>query len=366
MVIPVPHRVTTVSALTSAEADSVLVLADAAAAADRIGPLNDDALLSLTPTFGRPTTPVTHLLVREPGGTLSGYAQLDFSHTAQLVVAPNRRRQGIGAALTSTIQAMDPTARFWAFGHLAAAKTFAQHQGFAPARELLQMTRDLRLRPPAPAAAALPVRIRPYQASDTDAILTVNSLAFSSHPEQGRWTRADLNARLAASWFDPQGLLLAEDLTTGSVLGFHWTKIHEAPGREPVGEVYVLAVLPRCARQGLGRALLEAGVDYLSSVGLRYVILYVEGSNERVVRLYDGSGFWVSRRDVLYSPTSVPAPPAAPSAAPTTDARAAPAQPAWPATTNGSSTAQPTPAPQPPTPPPTPPTPQPSTWPTTT
>ncbi len=44
---------------------------------------------------------------------------------------------------------------------------------------------------------------------------------------------------MAEPWFDPAGLLLAED-ADGTLLGFHWTKRHD----ERLGEVYVVGISP--------------------------------------------------------------------------------------------------------------------------
>src|SRR5581483_4668984 len=118
--------------------------------------------------------------------------------------------------------------------------------GLSQIRELFQLRRPLEpaTLPPEP---ALPpdVVVRAFEPGlDEDAWLALNAAAFATHPEQGRWTRADLDARIAEPWFDPAGFFLAA--RDDELLAFHWTKIH--PGG--LGEVYVLGVSP--AAQGLG------------------------------------------------------------------------------------------------------------------
>src|SRR5690606_10535850 len=111
------------------------------------------------------------------------------------------------------------------------------------------------------------VRLRPFRpGADEPAWRSLNARAFADHPEQGRWTLADLRLRMAEPWFDPAGFLLAERETDGRLLGFHWTKVHakdpSSTGGEPapIGEVYVLGVDPQAQGLGLGRALTLAGL----------------------------------------------------------------------------------------------------------
>ncbi|MFT3860445.1 mycothiol synthase [Micropruina sp.] len=267
--------------VSSADVAQVQALLAAALAADHEQPLNEAATIALTSADAE----VDHHV--EYAGQLVGYAQGDRRHgTAQLVVHPQHRRRGIGTRLLRATAGLP----VWAFGDLAAAHGFATAQGLTERRRLLIMQRPL----DPPTSLADP-DIRPFDLdTDADELLALNAAAFAWHPEQRHFSRADLEARMAESWYDPQGLLVATD--PAGLTGFHWTKRHP-DGR---GEVYILATHPRAQGTGLGRRLLAAGLNHLAAGGSATVHLYVEASNTRAVELYDRAGFAVVHSDVLY------------------------------------------------------------------
>ncbi len=278
----------TLTTLAPAQSDAVLALVEAAEATDAVPPLNEEARLQLR------GDDALHWLASENGRTV-GYATWQPGNaTGQLVVHPDRRRRGHGRALWAALAGATGAPAVWAFGDLPPARGFAASQGLRAARGLHIMERTLEEgEPPTPPEG---VTLRGFTDADADAFLAVNAAAFAGHPEQGHFGAADLAARQAEGWWDPAGLILAEDAS--GVVGFHWTKRHDAT----TGEVYVLGVHPRAAGRKLGGLLLDAGLAHLAAGGLTRVILYVDAGNAPAVALYERSGFTIVHTDTLYRP----------------------------------------------------------------
>lgn len=279
------------------DVEQVLALAARAEAADSVGPLSEHARLHLVRGGG------PDLVTRTPRGQVAGYAHLDGAD-AELVVDPDQRRHGHGRALLAELERLvgpgTDGPRVWAHGDRPAAAGLAAAAGYRKVRELWLMQRSLT--DPLPATKPLEgLRLRAFRpGQDEDAWLSVNARAFAHHPEQGGWTRTDLAERESSDWFDPAGLLIAED-TSGTVAGFHWTKEHRDPGTEPIGEVYVLAVDPAYQGRGLAPALTVAGLEHLRSRGLAAVLLYVDGDNAPAIATYRKLGFERVALDVMYA-----------------------------------------------------------------
>ncbi len=256
------------------------------------------------------------------GPDVAGYSYLGAPDQAghrggELVVHPAHRRRGLGLALAkAAVAAASPLpVRIWAHGDLPAAARLADAAGFTRVRALYQMRRSLREPVPEPRLPA-GITLRTFvPGQDEGEWLAVNAAAFASHPEQGAWTRVELEHREAQPWFDPAGFFLA--MRDGHLAGFHWTKVHgqgPAPaGSGPAGpdgrtgEVYVVGVHPKEQGTGLGRALTLAGLVYLRSREIPEVMLYVDGENTAAIRLYESLGFAHARADVMYEHAAVPA-----------------------------------------------------------
>jgi mycothiol synthase len=226
-----------------------------------------------------------------------GFSVVD-GELLHLVVAPEARRQGVGRGLAHRVLAgPDQSWQAWSHGDHPGAAALARELGFERSRALWVMRRSLAGFEAHPVTAE-GFELRSFRPGDEGEIVRVNAAAFASHPEQGRMDLAELAERMAEPWFDPAGLLVADD-AGGRLLGFHWTKRHSAS----LGEVYVVGIDPTAQGRGVGRTLVTAGLAHLSDGGADEVLLYVESDNVPAVRLYEGLGFTHADADthVMYT-----------------------------------------------------------------
>ncbi|HEY3604440.1 MAG TPA: mycothiol synthase [Sporichthyaceae bacterium] len=280
---------------------AITELAAAALAADKAAPYSEQTRLALDNALPDPA----HLFVYDDADTVAGYAQVWPDGTTELAVHPAHRRRGHGGALLDRVRATAPAPRVWSYAGHPGADALAARAGLVRVRELWRMRTPLPVGPAGdpPGSVPLPdgVSVRTFDpARDSDAWLALNALAFGGHGEQGRLTRADLDARMATDWFDPNGFFLAE--RDGRLVGFHWTKEHPTgPDGAAAGEIYVLGVHPDEHGGGLGRSLTRIGLRHLADRGLSTALLYVDADNAPAVAVYRRMGFEVEASSVMFA-----------------------------------------------------------------
>jgi mycothiol synthase len=274
--------------------------------------------------------------VRRPSdpSELAAYAQVVRSGTGgwvlTLLLDPADRIDvlAIGAASVHPVLAAvgehgGGPVRWWVRGSNDEDLLLAERLGFDLAREVVQLrvplpllsppaaptqepsppqetdAHDLEAGEPEPTPVTTDLVVRPFMPDDEDRWLEVNNAAFAGHPDQSGWTNDQLAARRKERWYDPAGFLVHEG-DDGQIDGFCWTKVHEEPER--LGEIYVIGVHPDAAGQGLGRALVVAGLQHLTEQGLTTGMLWTEHDNEVARHVYeDGLGFTVHHTDRLHT-----------------------------------------------------------------
>ncbi|WP_347754371.1 mycothiol synthase [Agrococcus sp. ProA11] len=257
----------------SAAFERVEALGTACLAADGVPPFNDQALVELRRGERRAVGDADALAVVS-----------DAEGEVELAVHPDRRGRGLGTALVTRLVEELGGFDAWAHGDLPAARAIAERFGMQRVRTLLQ------LRAPVPPASTdddrLPDGTRPYAPSDASALLALNAAAFAAHPEQGRMSLTDLEARMAEPWHDDANLIVLPG--EAGLDAFTWVK---PDGDRDVAELYVLGVSPAIQGAGLGRRMLDATFVRMRALGATAAHLYVEGDNDAALALYRRAGF---------------------------------------------------------------------------
>lgn len=308
---PATHFVVFSAPLPAAAQSAIRALAGQSQRADGSPPFSDQTLLSLPAhqsLYGvLALARDTDLADMQDEDLLGAVVVADS--VLELTTHPAHRDQGIASTLLETLRGAFSddelkTVDAWRHGSDTKADKFAITYDFRPVRELWKMSVTADRTFPAPELAD-GIRLRTFQpGTDEQPWLELNAAAFADHPEQGKLTLEDLNARQAEDWFDADGFFLAEN-TSGDLVAFHWTKIvtPSSPDEPRVGEVYVVGVSPQAQGQGLGLALTLAGLEYLAQK-VDVIELYVDADNIPAVGLYRKLGFERATVDVMYQHSS--------------------------------------------------------------
>ena len=294
--------------LSKSQQESVLALIKAAHDFDGTPPIAEHVLLHLRHGGDKSDS---HIVFEENNQVIA-YAHLDATDlvagpSVEAVVHPNYRGQGFGTQLINeAIRICGDQTRIWSHGDLPQAQSIAATLNLERLWANLQMSKNL-----------LEIGemnskyfIRSFLPDiDGEQFLELNNKVFADHPDQGGWSKSDLEVRVNEEWFDAKGFFVCE--VKGKLIGFCWTKIHgahthshkgneEDHGHEEIGEIYILAVDPAYIGKGIGKDLTITGLNYLKYQGLSSAMLYVGVENKAALNLYTSLGFSDFGSDVMY------------------------------------------------------------------
>jgi len=268
---------------------------------DGLNPFSEHAILHMQ--YGHETEVQHYTCFSE--NKLVGYAHVDlsdlvFGPSIEVAVLPDFRRHGVGKTLIEAVikKHNSRPIRLWAHGLTTGAASLATNCGFKKIRTILQMRRSL-ITPIPESSFPNDLEIRLFDPTkDLDAWLECNRVAFENHPEQGKWTKTNLEQRISEPWFDSNGFKVAVD--QNEIVGFGWTKVDEANADSKLGEVYIVGVHPKWQNRGLGKAFTLDALCHLRSQNLISALLYVDAENEAAIKIYESLGFAHWDTDTLF------------------------------------------------------------------
>jgi phosphinothricin acetyltransferase len=109
--------------------------------------------------------------------------------------------------------------------------------------------------------------------------------------DEVEWPYARRLAWFKAHETDAQPVLVAEDTTTGEVIGFcSLTVMSDKSGYRFTRENTII-IRPEYHRRGIGRAMLTALLDEARKLGLRLIVALVTSTNEGSIELHKALGY---------------------------------------------------------------------------
>lgn len=257
---------------------------------DGTAPFNDASLL-------RPEQRRA-LVHRDDRGDLIALALINLAaDEAEFAVHPDHRRQGHGRQLIEQLCSAGSSLTYWAHGNLPGARALAERVGATPVRTLYVLARATHPNDAEPGPAPDGIRVRTFEPDrDAHAWVALNATIFADHPEQGKLTFEDLQARMRQSWFNATDFFVATSTTEpDELIGYCWCKL-----TDEAAEIYVIGTHPDAAGRGIARALMARALAHLEARGAEESILYVDGDNERALSLYRRMGYGERFIDVQY------------------------------------------------------------------
>ena len=250
--------------------------------------------------------PESNCYVADSGGQLVGFALISPEVPIGRAVAnggvlSSHRQRGIGKTLVARAiersQALDVRVLHIQTAHDSAdASHILESYGFAQVKEYWQMRWEGAVLP----LVRLPVRfeLRPFRLDqDEQALADIQNAAFTENWGFSPNSVEEIAARVRMKSNVPDGILFITE--GGPLAAYNWTHRNEN-SLGSVGFIGMTGVHPNFRGNGLGTAVVVAGLEYLRGEGITTVELEVDSQNPPARNLYLKLGFRQVHKTVWY------------------------------------------------------------------
>lgn len=214
-----------------------------------------------------------------------------------VTVRPEVRRQGIGRSLVDAGLAIErergrPNLLIGVLPGDDAGQAFLRATGFAFHSTLWDLALPAETRVAAPAWPAGHVARAFDRSRDARSWAALFNAAFADHATPLQLDPDVIDSAPDDPMFVDTDTLLVEEAESGELVAFCATQPDRTGGTVgPHAEIWTVGVRPDRQGRGLGRQLLRWGVEHLRGLGVRDVVLSVNGRNARALDLYRSEGF---------------------------------------------------------------------------
>ncbi|MDP6822175.1 MAG: GNAT family N-acetyltransferase [Dehalococcoidia bacterium] len=249
--------------------------------------------------------PLDNVFVAEQSGAVAGCGIAAVEPAigravGEFGVLEGKRGRGVGRALLARLEGRGAEAGV-AVHQVNVHHTNGQLRSFVARAgyEQIRTFNELKYRPapaylegdyrPLPAGVSL----RPFvSGADEASLASVQNAAF-----EGSFGFAPNTPEQIAGYVAMRGapgdILIAEDATSGDVIGYVWTSVNESEREsgETTGVIEMTGVRPDQRGRGVGSAVITAGLRHLRERGAGVIDLEVDGENLSARRIYKDLGF---------------------------------------------------------------------------
>jgi len=240
--------------------------------------------------------PKNNIVLSTDGNEATGYAIVEpEANIGRSVIGVGSRTFGLAARkelldwATNRARSEAPVAHLSTRDNEQEFEKLIEQLGWSKVRQYLKLAVTFGIKP---APAVLPTGFTQRTMLGLDEVPELTYLqneSFKEHFGYSPNTEDEIKARLMAPDTGVDDIVMIHD-SNEQLAAYCWTLKQEREGKK-IGRIGMTGVLPSARKQGLGRAIAEAGFNHLVHQNVDALELDVDSENNPAIRVYASLGF---------------------------------------------------------------------------